>query len=113
MTVGLEGNVELPEKVPVQEVIDILQDQQGIVFLGHPYWSGLTLHDILPLKGILGIEVFNTCCLRGIGKGVSAIHWDDLLAHRKNLYGFAVDDSHLQEDIVHGWIIWSKQRVYP
>lgn len=105
VSVGLEGTVELPEKAPVQEVIDILQNQRGIIFLGHPYWSGLTLHDILPLKGILGIEVFNTGCLRGIGKGVSAIHWDDLLAHRKNLYGFAVDDTHFQEDIGHGWIM--------
>lgn len=105
VTVGLEGTVELPEKAPVQEVIDILQNQQGIVFLGHPYWSGLTLDDILPLKGILGIEVFNAGCLRGIGKGVSAIHWDDLLAHQKNLYGFAVDDTHFQEDIGHGCIM--------
>ncbi len=105
VAVGLEGIVELPEKVPVQEVIDILRDQRGIVFLAHPYWSALTLHDMLPLRGILGIEVFNTMCLREIGKGVSAVYWDDLLAHGKNLCGFAVDDTHGQEDVGYGWVM--------
>ena len=105
VVVGLKEAVELPEEASVQEVIDIIRSQQGIIFLGHPYWSGLTLNDVLPLKEILGIEVFNTRCHRDIGKGFSAVHWDDLLAHGKNLYGFAVDDTHFQEDIGQGWIM--------
>ncbi len=105
VAVGLKEAPELPEKVSTQEVINIIRRQQGIAFLGHLYWSGLTLNDILPLKEILGIEVFNTRCLRGQGKGLSAVHWDDLLAREKHLYGVAVDDTHFQEDIGQGWIM--------
>lgn len=105
LVVGLKETIELPEEASMQEAINFAQSRQGTVLLGHPYWSGLTLNDILPLTGILGIEVFNTGCHRSIGKGFSTVHWDDLLAYGKNLYGFAVDDTHFPEDIGQGWIM--------
>ena len=102
---GLKAVPELPEKMSAQEAIDIIRKRRGIVFLGHSYWSGLNLNDILPLKGILGVEVFNTHCHQTIGKGISSVHWDDLLAHGRNLYGFAVDDTHFPEAVGRGWIM--------
>lgn len=105
LALGLKKMIKLPEKVSMQEAIDLAQSRQGTVLLAHPYWSGLTLNDILPLTGIIGIEVFNTNCHRNIGKGFSAVHWDDLLVHGKNLYGFAVDDTHSPEDIGRSWIM--------
>jgi len=103
--IGLKKTVKLPDDVSAQKVINMIRVQQGIIIIAHPYWSGLTFGDVLPLKGILGIEVFNTHCRNGIGKGFSAVHWDDLLARGKNLYGFASDDTHCQEDIGQGWIM--------
>ena len=103
--IGLKKMVELPDGVSAQKVINMIRVQQGITIIAHPYWSGLTFGDVLPLKGILGIEVFNASCHNGIGKGFSAVHWDDLLARGKNLYGFASDDTHFQENIGQGWIM--------
>jgi len=103
--IGLKKMVELLDGVSAQKVINMIRVQQGIAIIAHPYWSGLTFGDVLPLKGILGIEVFNTSCHNGIGKGFSAVHWDDLLARGRNLYGFASDDTHFQENIGQGWIM--------
>lgn len=103
--VGLKETIELSEEASTQEAIDLARSRQGTVLLAHPYWSGLILNDILPLTGIIGIEVFNTHCHRTIGKGFSTVHWDDLLARGKNIYGFAVDDTHSQKDIGQGWIM--------
>jgi len=43
-----------------------------MVILAHPYWSGLTMEELFSLEGPLGIEVYNSTCLRGIGKGLSS-----------------------------------------
>lgn len=94
-----------------QETIDLIKSKGGEVIIAHPYWSGLTANDIINLAGHLGIEVFNTTCFNSIGKGHSAIHWDDLLARKKQSWGFAVDDTHQHFnehrpiDICSAWIM--------
>ena len=84
----------LEKEVTVQEAIDIVKRKGGDVILGHPYWSFLTINDLILLKGILGMEVFNSCCDLGIGKGLSSVHWDDILIRGKRPLGFAADDAH-------------------
>ena len=79
---------------PVQEAIDRLRADGAIVFLAHPYWSGLTYDEIMPLENIIGLEVFNTVCMQAVGKGYSRVHWDDLLARGRLLWGLATDDTH-------------------
>lgn len=94
-----------------QEVIDLVRSKGGEVIIAHPYWSGLTINDIINLEGHIGIEVFNTTCFSSIGKGHSVIHWDDLLARGKQAWGFAVDDTHQHFndhrpiDICRAWIM--------
>ncbi len=86
------------EEITAQEIIDRIKEEKGEAIIAHPYWSGLTFADILPLKGYLGIEVFNSDCLYGIGKGESSVHWDNLLTENKEIFGFAVDDTHHYSD---------------
>jgi hypothetical protein len=94
-----------------QAIIDLIRSKGGEVIVAHPYWSGLTINDLINLEGHLGIEVFNTTCFNCIGKGHSAIHWDDLLVRKKQTWGFAVDDSHQHYnehrpiDICSAWIM--------
>lgn len=78
----------------VQELIDYIKEQGGEIILAHPYWSSLTAQEVLNLKKILGLEVFNSSCFLSIGKGNNEIYWDMLLEKRKRLFGFATDDSH-------------------
>ena len=50
--------------------------------MAHPYWSSLTVNDLMRLHGYLGLERFNPICLLSIRKGYSTIRWDDLLEDR-------------------------------
>lgn len=94
------------QQMKVQEGIDFLRGKGCEVILAHPYWSGLTMEELFSLEGQLGIEVYNSTCLRGIGKGLSSIYWDALLAKGKLSWGFAVDDAHFRHaDAYRGWII--------
>ena len=93
-----------------QTVIDRAKAQGGEVILCHPYWSQLSINDMLSIEGYIGVEVFNSTCHFSIGKGLSQIHWDDLLVRGKHVWGFAVDDAHHHTsdhrptDVCNAWI---------
>lgn len=95
-------------KMPPQHVIDEARRQGGSVWLAHPHWSSINiLRDTLPLKGLAGIEVFNTTC-RCHGRGESSVHWDDWMALSNTLLpALGNDDSHAKEsenrDTYQGW----------
>jgi hypothetical protein len=91
---------------PLQEVIDRWQALAQLVFLAHPYWSGMILAEMLPLERLAGIEIFNTSSQTDLGKGLATVHWDDLLARGKHWYGFGVDDTHgVNDDAAGGWVV--------
>ncbi len=102
--INIEKAIEVPLKLKVQEGIDFLKGKGGEVILAHPYWSGLTMEELFSIGGQLGIEVYNSTSLRGIGKGLSSVYWDALLAKGKLNWGFAVDDAHFRRaDAYRGW----------
>jgi hypothetical protein len=81
-------------------------EQCELCFTAHPYWTSLTHFDLIGVKGHIGIEVFNFTCHRGIGRGESIVHWDQLLARGERLWGLGVDDAHLHyDDALGGWIM--------
>ena len=77
-----------------QHLIDAIRAYGGEVILAHPYWSGLSINDMLAIDGYIGVEVFNTSCHYSIAKGYAAVHWDDLLLRGQQIWGFATDDAH-------------------
>lgn len=82
------------ETPPVQDAIDAFRQQGGLAVIAHPYWSGLTLDDLLPLEGVTAIEVYNTTCETAIGRGYAMVHWDDLLSRGRRIMAVAADDCH-------------------
>jgi hypothetical protein len=66
----------------------------GLPFFAHPYWTGQASASLCSAPSIVGIEVYNSVCDHGIGKGYSRVHWDESLAAGARLFGLAVDDSH-------------------
>jgi hypothetical protein len=91
-----------------QETIDRIISLKGLASVAHPYWSALTDADIRPLKSIIGIEVYNGVCEAMIGRGLSTVHWDNLLRDGMPLRGLAVDDAHhYTDDAPAGWV-WVK-----
>lgn len=93
-----------------QRVIDLIREQGGEAIVAHPYWSGLTCGDLMGIEGYMGLEVYNTNCDLTINRGLSGVHWDDLLSSGRRLLGFAVDDAHhksrpnLPRDSCGAWI---------
>lgn len=96
------------ERMPPQHVIDAVQEQGGSVWLAHPHWNSINVRrDVLPLTGLAGIEVFNSCSQRG-GRGESDQIWDDWLDHEDRLLpAIANDDCHGNPgdgaDLFQGW----------
>ena len=95
------------EPLSIQAAVDRMRAAQGLVMLAHPYWSGQMSKDLLVLEGCFGLEVYNGGCDVDDAKGLSAVHWDDLLAAGRSFYGLATDDAHWRsgtKDAGLGWV---------
>jgi hypothetical protein len=89
-----------------QWLIDAIREQHGLAILAHPYWSGLGLADVLPLRHYLGLEVYNADTELHIGRGNSQTLWDDLLTRGIPTFGLAVDDCHRPgQDSLRAWTV--------
>lgn len=94
-------------RTSMQEAQNRLLAAGGLVIIAHPYWSGQMSKDLLNLDGCTGLEIYNGGCEVEDAKGYSLVHWDDLLAAGRRLWGLAVDDSHWHygsQDAGLGWI---------
>ncbi len=100
--VGLREMIDVPREtkaryaMAAQDVITALRRAGAVVFVAHPYWSGIVQDDLINLDGLAGIEVFNVNAEVDIGKGYSGSQWDDCLARGKWFIGVANDDAHFR-----------------
>jgi predicted metal-dependent phosphoesterase TrpH len=90
-----EAPAEPGEAYPsLEETVDWVLGSAGVPYLAHPYWSGLRAEEVVRCEGLVGLEVYNAGCELEIGRGLSAVHWDDALEAGRPLFGISVDDSH-------------------
>ena len=101
---GVPEDFAYPEPQTGQEAVDAVNAAGGIVFCAHPYWCGFTSAEVGALKGILGIEVYNTST-RYIGKEFSMQIWDELLDAGHRYTALAVDDMHWEHDLFKGFTV--------
>jgi hypothetical protein len=66
----------------------------GVAYLAHPYWTGAPASGLSLCDGVAGLEVYNAGCELEVGRGLSTVHWDDLLERGGRYFGIATDDSH-------------------
>lgn len=92
----------VPEGSDANTQIGLVKQAGGEVIVAHPYWCGHHMKYLLPLDGLIGMEVYNATCSR-IGKAFSSVHWDDLLEHGRVLPACACDDTHGGRDTFMGW----------
>ncbi len=103
--IGVSRLIDTTDMSP-NEVIAAINEQGALAVLAHPYWCGHTTTDLAPLRGYIGLEVYNTTCCVSIGKGHSESHWDDLLDRVGPAVGLAVDDTHREtDDAFQGWVM--------
>jgi hypothetical protein len=106
----LVGTRRLPDLSAgrVQETLDRYAASGALMWSAHPYWSGMTYAEMLPLQRLSGMEIWNTSANTDLGKGQATALWDDLLARGKRWWGYAVDDTHgINDDAFGGWV-WVK-----
>ena len=108
--IGLREMVDVPteaaarQALPAQTVVDRLRAVGAAVFVAHPYWTGLVADDLVPLRDVAGLEVYNANVDTDIAKGYSSVHWDDCLIRGRPLLGAANDDAHWRfPDHGKGW----------
>ena len=66
----------------------------GLAILAHPFWCGIAYEDFKHLKGLSAVEVFNTICDAGAGRGTSENEWAYMIDRGMNLPCVGVDDTH-------------------
>ena len=82
-------------------------DHGGVAYLAHPYWTGVTPGSLELPETVSGIEVFNAGCELEIGRGLSTVHWDELLETGRPCFALATDDSHhpgFDSDLAWTWV---------
>ncbi|NLS79917.1 MAG: CehA/McbA family metallohydrolase [Chloroflexi bacterium] len=118
VVLGVRQNLTLSHETPIQEAIDAWAAAGATIFVAHTYWSGMVYSELLPLDKLIGLEVYNTSSMTDHGKGLAAVHWDDVLVRGKRWWGLAVDDTHwISEpgrpyyDTFGGWVMVKSQKL--
>ena len=96
--IGVDGSLmkNFKQGMNGQEYIDLVSRSGGLCILAHPVWSMMRLETIKALKGLSGVEIFNSVSCRPYNPDrADATHVLDMLASGGLLYpGIAADDSH-------------------
>jgi hypothetical protein len=95
------------EHADLVAIADWIEAHGGIAFLAHPYWTGVTPGTLELPANVVGIEVFNAGCELEIGRGLAAVHWDELLESGRLCGAIATDDSHhpgFDSDLAWTWV---------
>ena len=109
---GIDPAAGFEPAATLQAAIDAIRAAGGEAIVAHPYLSGATLAELLPLHGHLGIEVFNAHAEESKAQGLSAVHWDELSARGQRLWGLGVDDAHWRKpDHGQAWIVLKARRL--
>jgi hypothetical protein len=96
LALGVEADPVIPEGefAQLQQVVSWIDENGGVPYIAHTYWSGLRTDQWEDCEGLLGLEVWNAGCELEIGRGDGSLHWDEALERGKNFFALATDDSH-------------------
>jgi hypothetical protein len=69
-------------------------EQGGVAYLAHPYWSGVRHDLVLASEGFAGLEHVNATCASDCDRGDASALWDECLEAGLPLSGLWTDDAH-------------------
>ena len=111
VALNIPEDFQNPSELPAQNAIEAVRAAGGECIVAHPYWNGFTSAEIMQLKNLIALEVYNTDT-RYIGRGCSVQTWDELLNQGFHLSPVAVDDTHNPRDFFGGWtMICAKEKT--
>lgn len=88
----------------INDIIKKANDEGCLVSYNHPVWSLQDYMDYIDIKGLWGIELYNTGCARN-GYFDSEKPFDDLLRKGERLFPLATDDAHRMKDCFGGFVM--------
>lgn len=94
----------------INDMIKKANDAGFLVCLNHPVWSCQDYTDYMGLKGLWGIEVYNTGCFRG-GMPDTVQPMVDLLRTDERVMPVAADDVHGLGAAFGGWLMVKADRL--
>lgn len=106
----LIDNVKSQEEF--QKYLDLAYSKNNIAFYSHPEWSQTPPRYFDKMKGLAGIEIWNTASSYR-DYDINAPYWDDLLGQGMRLAGIAVDDAHKEHQYLGGWIMVNAEKNVP
>ncbi|MFA6714147.1 MAG: CehA/McbA family metallohydrolase [Victivallales bacterium] len=111
LAINIPEGFEDPSELPYQEAIDAVRAAGAECILAHPYWCGFNCSDIMQIKNLTALEVYNSDT-RFIGKGNSVQVWDNILQLGYHMPAIAVDDTHRARDFFGGWtMVCAKEKT--
>ncbi|MDR0649235.1 MAG: CehA/McbA family metallohydrolase [Synergistaceae bacterium] len=78
----------------LQNFIDNFYNRGYMVMISHPFWSRIEYDQILPLKNLSALEIYNFCSGVIENMAESNVCYDALLRNGMRLWCAAVDDNH-------------------
>jgi hypothetical protein len=87
----------LVEHMGLARGLEAARRQGAYTILAHPHWSGNSFAEALRYR-FDGVEIYNHQCRWLNGKGDGTVHWNAMLAARREVVGLAVDDAHIRPD---------------
>jgi hypothetical protein len=95
---GISADADLAalgaEYADLERTAAFIAEHGGVAYLAHPYWTGATPGTLELPANVAGIEVWNAGCELEVGRGLSSVHWDELLETGARCFGLVTDDSH-------------------
>lgn len=92
-------------KTSPQDLIDELKANGNLVIYNHPHWSKVNFEDIVNLKGLNGMEIYNYGCDIENHTGRAEVFYDHFLGHSNYMWCYGTDDAHLSlPDALGGYI---------
>lgn len=109
LAIGIEAEpTELEgERLELARAAEWVVGCGGVAYLAHPYWTGATPGTLELPAAVSGIEVYNAGCELEVGRGLSSVHWDELLEAGRACFGLAADDTHhpgFDSDLAWTWV---------
>jgi hypothetical protein len=94
----------------MNDVIAKANAEGFLVSYNHPAWSVQSYNDYADLKGVWGVEIFNTGSVLG-GYPECENPWVDMLRLGANVFPLAADDAHGDWDTCGGWIMLKSEKL--
>ncbi|MBQ8311198.1 MAG: PHP domain-containing protein [Clostridia bacterium] len=94
----------------INDIIARSNAEGFLVSYNHPVWSEQDYTDYAPLKGLWGVELYNTGCVNS-GYPDTPQPLDDLLRQGERVFPLATDDAHHYGSCFGGWVMVKAERL--